>query len=191
MRSGLVRVGAGVCGFSLVLILGAAGVLAQVETPLPPLDGVALCELAGGTVVERSPVVHVSSKGQALGAFGQPFCEWTAADDSVISVPLNVLAASGPTLAAVAYFYPPTVVPAETVVNPSYTYCAQLQGAAMLEWIKTGDPIDVRNYCVFGDGSMIDAFGVFYKSDGTIRGADLSTVFSWRPGPEYADTFGE
>ena len=166
------------------LLVGAAVASAQPATPLPPLNGVMMCESAGGTVVTRYPQI-VTSGGMALGALGQPFCEFTADDGSRISAPLDVLAANGPTLAVVAYTYPPAFVPDGTTVNPSYTYCAQLGGARMLDWVRADDPTDAVNFCVFGDGSIADAFGVFYKSDGTIRGADLTPLFGWTAGAEY------
>jgi hypothetical protein len=35
----------------------------------------------------------------------------------------------------------------------------------------------VVNLCVFPDGSAIDAWGITYYSDGTVRGIDLTEVF--------------
>ena len=182
-----------------MLALMAAAVNAQIETPLPPMNGVMLCESAGGTVVTRYPAIGTNNpeSGMAVFALGKPFCEFTAEDGSSISAPLDVLAANGPTLAAIAYFYPPEFVPDGTTANPSYTYCAQLGGAINFGavtamgsgWVREDDATDFRTYCVFADGSMIDSFGGFYKSDGTIRGADLSGVFTWQPGREYRDTF--
>ena len=116
---------------------------------------------------------------------GKPFCEFTAEDaGSSISVPPDVLAANGPTLAVIAYTYPPTFVSTGSTANPSYLYCDQLGGtinfgntsATGSGWVLEDDATDVRTYCVFADGSMIDSFGLFYKSDRTIR----------RGGPERA-----
>ena len=189
----------------LVVVIGlfavAGAVSAQIETPLPPLNGVMMCESAGGTVVTRYPAIGTNEAESNLTVFalGQPFCEFTADDGSSISVPLEVLAANGPTLAAIAYFYPPAFVPTSSSANPSYFYCDQLQaainfgntGALGSGWVREDDATDFRTYCVFADGSMIDSFGVFYKSDGAIRGADLTDVFGWKPGPEYEGFFGE
>lgn len=65
-------------------------------------------------------------------ALGKPFCEFTAGDGSSISAPLDVLAANGPTLAAIAYFYPPAFVPDGTTANPSYTCTASLAAHSIL-----------------------------------------------------------
>lgn len=182
-----------------ILVIGAGAVSAQIETPFPPMNGVMLCESAGGTVVTRYPALNTNEAPENILVFamGKPFCEFTAEDGSSISAPLDVLAANGPTLAAIAYFYPPAFVPTSSSANPSYFYCDQLEaainfghsGAVGSGWVNENDATDVRTYCVFADGSMIDSFGVFYKSDGTIRGADLSDVFTWKPGPEYKDLF--
>lgn len=190
--------------FGLLLVLGmillvAASVSAQIETPFPPMNGMMLCESAGGTVVTRYPAIGTNNpeSGLAVFALGKPFCEFTAEGGSSISAPLDVLAANGPTLAAIAYFYPPEFVPDGTTANPSYTYCAQLGGAINFGaasangsgWVREDDIHDTRTFCAFADGSMIDSFGVFYKSNDTIRGADLSEVFTWKPGREYEGTF--
>ncbi|MBL8146839.1 MAG: hypothetical protein JNL34_10685 [Anaerolineae bacterium] len=177
----------------------AISVRAQIETPPPPMNGVMLCETAGGTVVTRYPALGTNNPETDLTVFalGKPFCEFTAGDGSSISAPLDVLAANGPTLAAIAYFYPPAFVPDGTTANPSYTYCNQLGGAINFGavsatgsgWVSADDVNDTRTFCVFADSSMIDSFGVFYKSDGAIRGADLSSAFTWQPGREYAGTF--
>ena len=192
--------------FGAVLVVGlllvvAVAVSAQIETPPPPLNGVMLCESAGGTVVIRYPALGTNNPASGLTVFalGRPFCEFTASDGSSISAPLEVLAANGPTLAAIAYFFPPEFVPDGTTVNPSYTYCAQLGGAINFGaasvmgsgWIREDDTSDTRTFCVFADGSMLDSFGLFYKSDGAIRGADLSGVFAWQPGPEFEGVFGQ
>jgi hypothetical protein len=36
--------------------------------------------------------------------------------------------------------------------------------------------------CVFPDGSAIDAFGLWYHANGTIRGTDLAPLFAYQPG---------
>ncbi len=44
--------------------------------------------------------------------------------------------------------------------------------------------------CVFPDGSMIDEWGLAYHSDGTVRGADLATMFVYAPGTDLPTIFG-
>ena len=181
-------------------LLSAIAVSAQVETPPPPANGVLLCETSGGTVVNRYPAIGTNNPNTDLevGALGKPFCEWTDDDGASISVPLDVLAANGPTMAVIAYTYPPEFVSDGTTSNPSYTYCNQLQGAINFGqtgalgagWVSEDDINDFRTYCVFADGSMINSFGVFYKSDGTIRGADLTETFSWTPDSDLEGFFG-
>ncbi|HYO88610.1 MAG TPA: hypothetical protein VER79_08165 [Candidatus Limnocylindrales bacterium] len=184
---------------TVVLLVQAGMVSAQLETPLPPLNGVMMCESAGGTVVERYPALGTNNPNAGLLVFalGKLFCEFTAEDGISISVPLDVLAANGPTIAAIAYAYPPEFQPDGTSGNPSYIYCGQLQSAIQFGavtqlgsgWVSTEDETDTRTYCVFADGSMFDSFGLFYKSNGTIRGADLTGLFGWTPGPEFEDFF--
>jgi hypothetical protein len=56
--------------------------------------------------------------------------------------------------------------------------------------VATDDPIDqVVAMCVFPDGSMIDEWGIAYMSDGTVRGADLSSLFR-SAGQTYPPFFG-
>ena len=47
----------------------------------------------------------------------------------------------------------------------------------------------VMNLCVFADESAIDAFGLWYHGDGTIRGADLATKFRYQPGRQLPAMF--
>jgi putative hemolysin len=182
-----------------VLLIGAASVHAQLETPLPPLNGVMICESGGGEVLTRYPALGTNQSELTVFAMGKPFCEFTAEDGSSISVPLDVLAANGPTLAVIAYTYPPEFVLTGSTANPSYLYCDQLGGtinfgntsALGSGWVREDDPADFRTYCVFADGSMIDSFGVFYKSNSTIRGADLTPMFGWTADAAFKDVFGE
>jgi len=43
--------------------------------------------------------------------------------------------------------------------------------------------IDPISMCVFPDLSIIDSWGLTYHSNGTIRGADLSSLLRYRPQP--------
>ena len=45
------------------------------------------------------------------------------------------------------------------------------------------------NLCVFADRSAIDDFALFYRSAGTDRGIDLTTVMRYQPGDDTPDPF--
>jgi hypothetical protein len=45
--------------------------------------------------------------------------------------------------------------------------------------------------CVFADGSAIDAFGIFYYANDTVRGADLAPLFRYQPGTRLPAVFEE
>jgi hypothetical protein len=80
------------------------------------------------------------------------------------------------------------MLPAERGVNPSSVYCTQLGGtdafggvsAVSGGWSLEG-AADTVGLCVFPDLSVIDAWGITYHSDGTIRGADLTNLFRYQP----------
>ncbi len=64
-------------------------------------------------------------------------------------------------------------------------------GAAGGGWVDAGQPVFVvMDLCVFEDMSAIDAFGLLYHQQGTIRGADLATKMRYRPGNELPAIFG-
>ena len=44
--------------------------------------------------------------------------------------------------------------------------------------------------CAFEDMSAIDAFGILYYADGTVRGADLATKMRYKPGNPLPAIFG-
>ena len=48
----------------------------------------------------------------------------------------------------------------------------------------------VVDLCVFEDMSAIDAFGLLYHAEGSIRGADLATKMRYRPGDRLPAIFG-
>jgi hypothetical protein len=189
------------CRIVAVVSLVLTGpVYAQLETPGPPADGAELCASHDGAVVTRYPAGGANNpETMQLFALVRDFCEFTAEDGSSISVPLDVLAASGATIAAIAYYYPPMYQSTGTPgANPSYIYCDQLAGAINFGlntttgsgFVSVDDPSDFRTYCVFADGSMIDSFGIFYHSNGIIRGKDLNGVLAWPGDENYAGFFG-
>ena len=116
------------------------------------------------------------------------FCQYTqASDGSRIHVSLATLFTTKPSLAALAY-YAETPWNGQGNGNPASFYCTQLGGsdsfggvsAAGGGWVEL-DTIDVvLEACIFPDNSTIDSWGLFYHSDGIIRGIDLSTVLKYQ-----------
>jgi hypothetical protein len=125
------------------------------------------------------------------------FCEFESGEgDSTtrISVDLVTLYSETPTLAAIAYLskVPPTLPP-QPSANPADYNCSvglggtstMGNGAAGGGWVDASQPVFVvMNECVFEDMSAIDAFGIFYYANGTVRGADLATKMRYQPGKD-------
>jgi putative hemolysin len=175
--------------FVLVLALMPTLALAQDATPVMS-DAAAYCEEQGGTLVTRYPASSTNNPDTIVRFAGSvDFCEWNDVEEAgIASLPVDVLYADLPTLAAMFYLNPPTFEPGRNPsANPSYLYCDQLGGAINFGavnasgsgWVNETDTGDVISVCVFADGSMIESFTVFYKSDGTVRGADLTERFRW------------
>jgi len=156
-------------------------------------DPVAWCTSHDGTVVERYPASMASSdKPVALGAPVQ-FCEFTGGEgadptDSHISVALTALTATEPSMAATAYLTKPAMSESGGSANPASVYCADLGGTELSGqlapdggWVNSGDKSDVAEMCVFPDLSIIDSWGLAYHTMGTIRGANLESVFRSHP----------
>jgi hypothetical protein len=52
-------------------------------------------------------------------------------------------------------------------------------------WVdQTRKTFVVMTMCVFADGSAIDEFGIWYDTNGTVRGADLAPLFRYQPGDQ-------
>jgi putative hemolysin len=158
-----------------------------------PEDAAAWCTSHDGTVVERYPASMASSdKPVALGAPVQ-FCEFTGGEgadpsDSHISVALTTLTATVPSMAATAYLTKPAMPESGGSANPASIYCADLGGAELGGqlapdggWVNSDDTSDVAELCVFPDLSVIDSWGLAYHTMGTIRGANLESIFRWQP----------
>ncbi len=65
----------------------------------------------------------------------------------------------------------------DTGLGDARRYCESVGG-----WTNTDDPDDqVVAMCVFPDESAVDEWGIAYMSGGTVRGADLSTLFRVDP----------
>ena len=130
---------------------------------------------------------------QAAGR--QTFCEFETGegDDATrISVDLTTLSSTEPTLASIAYLSTVrTTSPPVVGQNPAQWSCANdfLGSAAFGNtaagggWVDATQPVfAIMDHCVFADGSSIDAFGLWYHANGTIRGADLAPLFAYQPG---------
>jgi putative hemolysin len=161
----------------------------------------AYCVEKSGTVVTRQPILGANldpANRVVLGGATQ-FCDFRgmAGDDSAISLSLETLYSEQPTLATLAYLTKPPAPKDATGANPSTLYCIHLGGAynfggnlAGGGWVATDATADqnVSNYCVFADGSMIDAWGLTYHSGGVIRGVDLTPILRYQA-TEYPKVF--
>jgi putative hemolysin len=159
------------------------------------------CVDKGGAVVTRQPVLGANLDPASRVVLGgaTEFCDFRgmAGDDSAISLSLETLYSEQPTLTALAYLTKPPAPKDATGANPSTLYCIHLGGAynfgsSMAEggWVATDASADqnVTNYCVFADGSMIDAWGLTYHRGGVIRGADLTPILRYQA-TEYPQAF--
>jgi putative hemolysin len=181
----------------VVMSVMASSAVAQDATSDASDDAAAsYCTEQGGTVVMRHPALNTSLGKDAIQFAGaREFCEFKDKDSGLASLPVDVLYAEQPTLAAVAYLNAPAFKSTGSTANPSYFYCQQLNGAINFGtggesgWVNDADPEDVINPCVFADGSMMDAWTLFYKSDGTTRGADLTSHFRWKGAKELMEIF--
>lgn len=189
---------------SLLLASFPLGALAQSATPIATVDPAAWCVEKGGTVVHRTPALGTNNPDQMLVlGDGVDFCEFTLGEGadpptSRISIDINSLATSEPTLAALAYLTKPAVPDGPNDgSNPATAYCLHLGGQELGSatisgggWITDarGNDLDVLEACTFADGSIIDSWGITYHSDGTIRGADLTPLFGYQA-TDYPDVF--
>jgi hypothetical protein len=151
----------------------------------------AYCTSTGGRVENRVAVFGTNNSPQdwlALAA-RQDFCQYTASDGSRIHINLGTLFTAKPTLAALAY-YAATPWNGQGNGNPASYYCTQLGGSDQFGgtnasgggWVKANTIDEVLEACIFPDNSTIDSWGLFYHSNGIIRGIDLSTVLKY-PNP--------
>jgi putative hemolysin len=170
-----------------------------------PIDldaAAAYCTEKGGTVVTRQPMLGANldpASRIVLGGAVQ-FCDFQgkAGDSSRISLSLETLYSEQPTLAALAYLTKPPVPKDATGANPSTLYCIHLGGAynfggnlAGGGWVATDPSADqnVANYCVFADGSMIDAWGITYHANDIVRGVDLTPILRYHA-TDYPKAWG-
>ena len=164
------------------------------------------CTDQGGMLVDRTAMWNTNGEpDDRLELAGRlRLCEFESGqgDEATrISVDLVTLYSLEPTLAAIAYLskVPPTL-PTNPSLNPAVYNCSQgLGGTATFGdgasgggWVDDTQPVfKVMDLCVFADRSAIDAFGIFYFADDTIRGADLSKKLRYQPGDKLPAIFGQ
>ena len=185
-----------IAGLVLILALSGAALnaAAQAETkkttkvPAKVAPEAAYCTSTGGLVEVRYAAYGTNNAQQdwLYLAGVEAFCQYTlAADGSRIHLSLDTLYATKPSLAALAYY---AQVPwnGQGNGNPASYYCTQLGGAEIGAtdaagggWVSVGGIDEILEACIFPDNSTIDSWGLFYHSDGIIRGIDLSTVLKY------------
>jgi putative hemolysin len=76
----------------------------------------------------------------------------------------------------------------EPSANQPSLYCTQLGGTDTFGGISAAgggwaleEAEDVVAMCVFPDMSTIDSWGLTFRSDGVIRGADLTELLRYQP----------
>jgi putative hemolysin len=152
----------------------------------------AYCRSFGGTVQARIPEYGTNNPNPLKLAGTQDFCKFTAPDNTAIFISTDTLYADKPTLAALAYYAQTPAQAAPNGENPASVYCTLLGGSDLFGgknaagggWVDTSDQaFKTVEACVFPDLSIIDSFGLFYHSNGTIRGIDLSTVLRYEAPP--------
>lgn len=169
----------------------AAGLaLSPVASAATPAAWKTYCRNQGGVVQVRTPAFGTNSPPMLRLAGPVAFCRFAnAADDTQISVDLRSLTTTQPTLAALAYLTKPPLGRVSPSANPASVYCSRLGGsdqfggtnAAGGGWILGRNPNTALEACTFPDGSIIDSWGITYHSQGTVRGADLTKKFRYRP----------
>lgn len=179
----------------VVLLFAVAGAqTAQTKTTKPSAPE-SYCTSTGGTVETRVPAYGTNGPiADWLKLSGsEEFCQYmSSSDDSRIHLSLETLYSPQPTLAALAY-YAAEAWNGQGEGNPASLYCTQLGGSDQFGgttgagggWVTRHSYDQALEACIFPDNSTIDSWGLFYHSDGIIRGIDLSTVL------KYADPYGD
>jgi putative hemolysin len=143
------------------------------------------CTSTGGVSARMHPWSGTNNDASQWMEYGgkRLACTYTAEDTSQITIFEETLESKRPTMAALAYYA--EVPPTGGQGNPSLAYCVQLGGAWQVGngldgggW-TTGRGQRVYSMCVFGDGSAIDTWGLFYHSANIVRGIDLATVLKF------------
>jgi len=171
------------------VFLCAAGTVRAAE----PDAAAAYCQQTGGEVIDRAPFYGTNGRPSTWLrlAGSRKFCQYTSkTDGSRIHILLETLYATAPTLAALAYYTPPPLGTG-CVGNPASCYCSQLGGSDLFGginaagggWVGQGSKDTVLEACILPDMSSIDSWGLTYKSNGIIRGIDLTTVMRYAGPP--------
>jgi hypothetical protein len=184
------------CGIGATGSAGASGAAAGAGAGTGDGASRAYCNGKGGMLVDRVATWNTNADpaAQLPLAGHQTFCEFESGhgdQTTRISVDLVTLSSAQPTIAAVAYLSKiGPVVPPDPSRNPAIYNCnTGLGGAAAFGntasgggWLDARQPVfKVMIMCVFADGSAIDAFGIFYYANGTVRGGDLAPLFRYQP----------
>jgi hypothetical protein len=175
-------------------LLSSAGIIQAAEPDTG--SAAAYCTSTGGKVIDRAPMYGTNGPPDTwLRLTGtRQFCQYTSSTDgSRIHILLETLYSTTPSLAALAYYTPPTLGNGCTG-NPASCYCSQLGGSDLFGgvnaagggWFGHGSKDAVLEACIFPDMSSIDSWGLTYNSDGIVRGIDLKTVMRYTP-PSGAD----
>ncbi|MFJ2770743.1 hypothetical protein [Streptomyces sp. NPDC087300] len=183
-----------VIGAGVLFLLGTTAAVAQAaqsgpdaQHPTAKISAAAWCAKQGGTPQTQYPY-RTDPATQKLVRLGgeRTMCVFSADDGSRIAVAADTLAAEKETLAQRAY-QRKFADPGGGTGNPSIAYCHAINGTAMYGpgkldsggWGPKGATRSdqVISGCVFGDGSIIDAWGLKYHTGGVIRGADLAEKF--------------
>jgi putative hemolysin len=170
-----------------VTVSGCGSTQSDISSPA------AYCRSVGGAVQSRIPEYGTNNQNPLKLAGTQDFCKFTAPDKSAIFISVDALYADTPTLATLAYYAQTPAQTAPNGENPASVYCTLLGGSDLFGgsvnasgggWVDTSDKaFPTVQACVFPDLSIIDSFGLFYHSNGTIRGKDLSTVLRYEAPP--------
>ncbi len=153
----------------------------------PPDKSLGYCTQTGGQVGEFYPEYGTNGSNPLRLAGARDFCVYTASDQSQIFVLTSTLYTLQPSLAALAY-YAQEQSSGNCEGNPASCYCTQLGGSDQFGgttgdgggWVDPHNTSFVLEACIFPDMSSIDSWGLFYHSDGIIRGIDLSTVLRYK-----------
>ena len=197
-------------GLGLALILTSA-LATTVSGATDPSDAEQYCTDKGGNVVELKPYLYPDADQQLELGGSLNVCQFISQDGdspTQIIVDLTTLYSEHPTLAGLAYLSKvPSSDSGAVGSNPAASYCPddlggteQFGTAATGAWVGDLDPGmeagdseplgKIVNLCVFADRSAIDDFGLFYASDGTVRGIDLSTVMRYQLSEDSPAVFG-
>lgn len=171
-----------VVALGIALAWGSAAPPALAHTPAE-----AHCIQCGGVVETGQPIYGQSRQSGMLLGGSEQFCVFTSkTDGSKIYAAVETLYTQRPTLAASAYlFKPPYTPPTNPNLIPAVAYCEELKGTATYNggpggWVLEGES-SPKNMCIFPDLSIIDAWGLLYHTQGTIRGADLTECLRFKP----------